>query len=151
MSKKIPEERLLELTKRLDLLPPRNSERKKMIQTFADLYAVSVSSVYRALRVKRTPKSMRRADAGITRVLPNTEMELYCQIIAAMKLKTRNKKGHHLPTTEALRLFEVFGIETTKGLKKPPKGILKKATVNRYLKKCILNGVKSTIDPCRIK
>lgn len=120
MSKKIPEERLLELKKRLDLLPPRNHERIKMIQTFADLYAVSVSSVYRALREKRTPKSLRRADAGFTRVLPNAEMELYCQIIAAMKLKTRNKKGHHLPTTEALRLLEDFGVETAQGLKKPP-------------------------------
>ncbi|MCK5323365.1 MAG: DDE-type integrase/transposase/recombinase, partial [Desulfobulbaceae bacterium] len=99
------------------------------------LYAVSVGSVYRALRKKRIPKSLRRADAGITRVLPSAEMEIYCQIIAAMKLKTRNKKGHHLPTTEALRLLEDFGIETAQGLKKPPKGILKKATVNRYLKK----------------
>ncbi len=126
---------MLELTKRLDLLPPRHPERVKMIQTFSDLYAVSVGSVYRALRKKRIPKSLRRADAGITRVLPSAEMEIYCQIIAAMKLKTRNKKGHHLPTTEALRLLEDFGIETAQGLKKPPKGILKKATVNRYLKK----------------
>ena len=52
-----------------------------------------------------------------------------------MKLKTRNKKDHHLPTTEALRLLEEFGIETSQGLKKPPKGTLKKTTVNRYLKK----------------
>jgi len=135
MAKKIPEERLLELKKRLDLLPPRHSERVKTIQSFADLYAVSVGSVYRALRNKRIPKSLRRADAGITRILPNAEMELYCQIIAALKMKTRNKKGHHLPTTEALRLLENFGIETSQGLKKPPKGVLKKATVNRYLKK----------------
>ncbi len=126
---------MLELKKRLDLLPPRHPDRVKMIQTFSDLYAVSVGSVYRALRKKRIPKSLRRADAGMTRVLPNAEMETYCQIIAAMKLKTRNKKGHHLPTTEALRLLEDFGIETAQGLKKPPKGILKKATVNRYLKK----------------
>ncbi|MBU0908905.1 MAG: hypothetical protein KJ717_05005, partial [Proteobacteria bacterium] len=98
MGKKIPEERLLDLQKRLDLLPPRNTERMKMIQAFADLYAVSVNTVYRSLKDKRVPKSLRRSDAGITRVLPSTEMELYCQIIAAMKLKTRNKKGHHLPT-----------------------------------------------------
>lgn len=135
MGKKIPEERLLDLQQRLDLLPPRNPERMKMIQGFADLYAVSISTVYRCLREKRIPKSLRRSDAGITRVLPSAEMELYYQIIAAMKLKTRNKKGHHLPTTEALRLLENFGIETTQGLKKPPKGILKKTTVNRYLKK----------------
>ncbi|MCP4338779.1 MAG: transposase family protein [Desulfobulbaceae bacterium] len=131
----MPEERLLELQQRLDLLPPRNPERMKMIQVFVDLYAVSISTVYRCLREKRTPKSLRRSDAGVTRVLPSTEMEVYCQIIAAMKFKTRNKKGPHLPTTEALRLLESFGIETTQGLEKPPKGILKQTTVNRYFKK----------------
>jgi hypothetical protein len=151
MSKKIPDERLLELKKRLDLLLPRNPERVKMIQSFADLYAVSVGSVYRALREKHIPKTLRRADAGITRVLPNAEMEMYCQIIAAMKLRTRNKKGHHLPTTEALRLLEGFGVETAKGLKKPPKGILKKTTVNHYLKKWGFDFRSLDIEPASIR
>lgn len=151
MGKKIPEERLLELKKRLDLLPPRNSERVKMILDFAKLYAVSVSSVYRALREKRTPKPLRRADAGMTRVLPNVEMDLYCQIIAAMKLKTRNKKGHHLPTTEAIRLLEDFGIETTQGLKKAPKGTLKKATVNRYLKRWGYDFLSLSVEPSSVR
>lgn len=151
MSKKIPDERLLELKKRLDLLPPRNPERVKMIQSFADLYAVSVGSVYRALREKHIPKTLRRADAGITRVLPNAEMEMYCQIIAAMKLRTRNKKGHHLPTTEALRLLEGFGVETTKGIKKPPEGILKKTTVNRYLKKWGFDFRSLDVEPTSVR
>ena len=63
---------MLELTKRLDLLPPRHPERVKMIQTFSDLYAVSVGSVYRALRAKRTPKSMRRAYWGCNAAFPQT-------------------------------------------------------------------------------
>ncbi|MEW6290974.1 MAG: IS481 family transposase [Thermodesulfobacteriota bacterium] len=147
----MPEERLLELKKRLDLLPPRNPERMKMIKIFADLYAVSVSAVYRAVREKRTPKSLRRADAGRTRVLPNAEMELYCQIIAAMKLKTSNKKGHHLPTTEALRLLENYGVETNQGLKKPPKDILKKATVNRYLKKWGYDFRSLSVEPAAVR
>ncbi|NOR23583.1 MAG: DDE-type integrase/transposase/recombinase [Desulforhopalus sp.] len=147
----MPEERLLELQQRLDLLPPRNPERMKMIQAFADLYAVSISTVYRCLREKRTPKSLRRSDAGVTRVLPSTEMELYCQIIAAMKLKTSNKKGHHLPTTEALRLLENFGIETTQGLKKPPEGILKKTTVNRYLKKWGYDFLSLKVEPVSVR
>ncbi len=151
MSKKIPDERLLELKKRLDLLPPRNPERVKMIQSFADLYAVSVGSVYRALREKHIPKTLRRADAGITRVLPNAEMEMYCQIIAAMKLRTRNKKGHHLSTTEALRLLEGFGVETTKGIKKPPEGILKKTTVNRYLKKWGFDFRSLDVEPTSVR
>ena len=151
MGKKIPEERLFELQQRLDLLPPRNPERMRMIQVFADLYAVSIGTVYRCLRAKRTPKSLRRSDAGVTRVLPSTEMELYCQIIAAMKLKTRNKKNHHLPTTEALRLLEEFGIETSQGLKKPQKGILKKTTVNRYLKKWGYDFLSLNIEPVSVR
>ena len=65
MGKKIPEERLLELQQHLDLLLSRNPDRIKMIQTFADLYAVSISTVYRCLREKRTPKSLRRSDAEL--------------------------------------------------------------------------------------
>lgn len=147
MAKKIPEERVSDLQKRLDLLPPRNPQRKIMIHAFAELYAVSVSTVYKSLREKRTPKALRRSDAGATRVLPSSEMELYCKIIAAMKLKTLNKKGHHLPTTEALRLLETFGIETAQGLVKPPKGKLKKTTVNRYLKKWSLDFPSLNVEP----
>jgi hypothetical protein len=58
MGKKIPEERLLDLQKRLDLLPPRNTERMKMIQVFADLYAVSVNTVYRGLSDKRGSQNL---------------------------------------------------------------------------------------------
>lgn len=118
---------------------------------FVPLCKMTLSSIYRALREKRTPKSLRRADAGFTRVLPNAAMELYCQIIAAMKLKTRNKKGHHLPTTEALRLLEDFGVETAQGLKKPPRGILKKATVNRYLKKWGYDFLSLDVEPVAVR
>jgi hypothetical protein len=74
-------------------------------------------------------------------------MEQFCQIIAAMKLKTRNKKGHHLPTTEALRLLEDYGIETAEGLKKAPKGVLKRPTVNRYLKQWGYDFLSLSIEP----
>jgi putative transposase len=30
-------------------------------------------------------------------------MERYCEVIAAMKLRTSNKQGRHLSTAEALR------------------------------------------------
>jgi hypothetical protein len=131
--KKIPEERLIEIKKRLDLLPVRNGERKDIIQAFGELYGVSINSVYRALRERRKPKGLRRSDAGKSRILPTSEMEWYCQIIAAMKIRTSNKKGHHLSTTEAIRILEDFGILTSKGLVQAPKTVLKKTTVNRYL------------------
>jgi hypothetical protein len=39
-------------------------------------------------------------------------MEYYCELIAAIKVRTSNKKGRHLSTGEAIRLIEEFGIET---------------------------------------
>lgn len=124
--KKIPEARLIEFKKSLDFLPKRSAERKKIVHAFGELYGISTSSVYRALRRRWKPKGLRRSDAGVARVLPTSEMERYCQIIAAMKIRTRNKKGHHLPTPEAIRLLEEFGIETRQGLIKAPKSVLKK-------------------------
>jgi hypothetical protein len=149
--KKIPEARLIELKKSLDLLPKRSAERKNMVRTFGELYGVSPSSVYRALRRRWTPKALRRSDAGLARVLPVSEMEKYCQIIAAMKIRTRNKKGHHLPTTEAIRLLEEFGIETKHGLVKAPKSVLKKTTVNRYLKDWGYDVRSLDIEPVSVR
>lgn len=151
MSKKIPEERLLELKRRLDLLSPRSPDRRSSIREFAHLYAVSESSVYRALQAKRSPKALRRSDAGSTRVLPHVEMEHYCQIIAAMKMRTLNKKGHHLSTVEALRLLEDYGIETAEGLQKAPKGLLKKSTVNRYLKEWGFDLSSLKVEPTAVR
>ncbi len=131
--KKIPEERLIEIKKRLDLLPPRSGERRDLIRAFGELYGVSVNSVYRALRERGRPRGLRRSDAGRSRILPTSEMEWYCQIIVAMKIRTLNKKGHHLSTVESIRILEEFGILTSRGLVQAPKAVLKKTTVNRYL------------------
>jgi hypothetical protein len=63
-------------------------------------------------------------------------MEYYCELIAAIKVRTSNKKGRHLSTREAIRLIEEFGIETPDGLIKAQKSMFKKSTVNRYLQQC---------------
>jgi hypothetical protein len=60
-------------------------------------------------------------------------MEYYCELIAAIKVRTSNKKGRHLSTGEAIRLIEEFGIETPDGLVRAPESMFKKSTVNRYL------------------
>jgi hypothetical protein len=36
----------------------------------------------------------------------------YCELIAALKVRTSNKKGRHLSTGETIRLIEEFGVET---------------------------------------
>ena len=57
-------------------------------------------------------------------------MEYYCELIAAIKVRTSNKKGRHLSTGEAIRLIEEFGIETPDGLIKAQKSMFKTTTVN---------------------
>jgi len=67
--------------------------------------------------------------------VPQEKMEYYCELIAAIKVRTSNKKGRHLSTGEAIRLIEKFGIETPDGLVKAPESTFKKSTVNRYLQR----------------
>jgi transposase len=103
------------------------------MQETAKLYGVSEQTLYRALRERTRPKVLRRTDRGAPRILPQDKMEQYCELVAAIKVRTSNKKGRHLSTAEAIRLMEEFGIETPQGLIELPKAVLKKTTVNRYL------------------
>jgi hypothetical protein len=52
-------------------------------------------------------------------------MEYYCELIAAIKVRTSNKKGRHLSTGEAIRLIEEFGVETPDGLVRAQKSFPK--------------------------
>jgi hypothetical protein len=62
------------------------------------------------------------------------QMERYCEVVAALKVRTGNKQGRHLSTPAAIRLLEEHGVETPDGLLRAPKGMLARSTVNRYLK-----------------
>jgi hypothetical protein len=77
---------------------------------------------------------VRRSDRGTPRILPADQMQRYCEIIAAIKLRTSNKQGRHLSTAEAIRLIETYGIDTPNGHVQAPAGVLTRPTVNRYLK-----------------
>src|SRR4029453_1211455 len=88
------------------------------------------------LRQQGKPRAVtRRIDRGIPRVLPQGELTRYLELIAAVKLRTTNRKGRHLATGEAIRLLEDYGLETPEGQVQAPKGVLKIATVNRYLQR----------------
>lgn len=104
------------------------------MQETAALYGLSESSLYRALRERARPKALQRADRGAPRVLPSVQLERLCEVIAALKIRTSNKKGRHLSTVQAIRLLEEHGVETPDGLLKAPKEVLSRSTVNRYLK-----------------
>lgn len=132
--KQIPSEALVQLRSRLELFPPRSRERRALIEETAAAYDVSVDTLYRSLRQQRRPKTIERADKGIPRKLSRCEMEQYCEVIAAMKIRTLNGKGRHLSTVRAIELLEEYGMETPEGFIQPPKQLLKKSTVNYYLK-----------------
>ena len=104
-----------------------------MIASAATLYGVSRATLYRQLRRLARPKPVRRVDRGNPRKVTAAEMECYCEIVAALKIRTSNKKGRHLSTARAIQLMEEYGVETPDGLVRPPAGLLSRPTVNRYL------------------
>lgn len=132
-SKVIPVDSLLQLRQRLDRLPRKSPERATQIAHMAELYGISSTSVYRALARFQKPHAAHRADHGKPRVLEPAALEHYCELVAALKLRTTNKNGRHLSTRRALELLEEYGVETPQGLVKAPKGLLTRPTVNRYL------------------
>jgi hypothetical protein len=133
--KQPPGEALVYLRQRLETLPSRCRERRVLIEETAALYGISTDTLYRALRERTRPKPLRRTDSGTPRKLSEAEMEHYCQVIAALKVRTNNKKGRHVSTARAIQLLEEHGLDTPTGFVQPARGVLHKATVNRYLKK----------------
>jgi putative transposase len=129
----IPADSLFQLRQRLDRLPPKSPERAAQVAAVAQLYGVSSTTVYRALQALAKPRAAHRRDRGTPRVLPEAELERYCELIAALKLRTTNKQGRHLSTQRAIELLEQYGVETSQGLIRAPQGVLHKTTVNVYL------------------
>ena len=133
--KRVPPEAISDLRRRLSALAPRSAERCLLVEETARLYGVSTDTLYRALRERAVPKPLRRCDHGVPRVMKAKEMERFCEVVAAIKVRTSNKKGRHLSTAEAIRLLEDYGVQTPDGPVQAPKGVLAKTTVNRYLKR----------------
>ncbi len=132
--KRPPGEALVDLRRRLSLLSPRDPGRTEIVARAADAYGISIWTLYRALRELNRPKSVRRADHGTSRIAPQPEMETYAEIIAALKIRTANRKGRHISTARAIKLLEEDGVVTPDGLVRAPPGILKRATVDRLLR-----------------
>lgn len=132
--KEIAAEALVDLRRRLQTIPPRSPERRRVMQDTATLYGVSEATLYRALRERMRPRALHRTDKGQPRVLPPAQMERYCEVIAALKVRTSNAKGRHLSTAQAIRLLEEFGVDTPEGFLRVAPDVLTIPTVNRYLK-----------------
>ena len=131
--KQLPEQSLLELKAKLDPLPARSPERLATVQEFARSFGLTTSTIYRQLSRFMGLRSAQRADRGQPRILSKQELMRFCDVIAALKIRTRNKKGRRMSTVTAIRLLEEAGIEAPEGLLRAPPDLLKRGTVNRYL------------------
>jgi hypothetical protein len=131
----VPGEALSTLRRRLAALPMRHPERATLMAATAELYAVSRATLYRLLRGDRRPKDAHRAVRGRPRSMPAPELESWCEIVAAMKVRTTNKKGRHLSTVRILQLLVEHGIDTPDGFRKLSPGRLTASTVNRHLRR----------------
>ena len=134
-----PDEILVTLRRRLESLPARLPERRHLILGCADLHDVSIATIYRALREQFRPRSLHRRDRGRRPRLPQQEMERFCELVVAIKLRTTNLKNRHLSTGRAIKLLVEHGIETSDSLVRAPPGLLTRTTVNRYLRHCGLD------------
>jgi hypothetical protein len=121
------------------------------VAAVAQLYGVSPATVYRALRTFLKPRAAHRCDWGQPRVLPQTELERYCELIAALKLRTTNKQGRHLSTQRAIELLEQYGVETSQGLIRAPQGVLHKTTIHVYLRQWPLDQPRLTRQPPAVR
>ena len=147
----IPVEALLDLRRRLDDLPPRHAGRKALVEGAASLFGVSRATLYRALAGQFRPRGLRRADRGEPRKLTRHELEHYCEIVVALKLRTSNLKGRHLSTARCIELLEEVGVETPQGLVRVSEGLLHKTTVNRYLQLWGYDHARMTRAPAAVR
>ena len=147
----IPAEALLDLRRRLGQLPPRHATRRVIVESAADLFGVSRATLYRALAGQLQPQGLRRADRGKPRKIDRQELERYCEIVAALKLRTSNLKGRRLSTSRCIELLETHGVETPQGLIRAPEGLLHRATVNRYLQLWGYDHARMTRAPAAVR
>lgn len=149
--KTVPAEALLELKRQLELLPPRSPERLRSVERCAESFGVTTSTMYRQLRRVVQLRQVHRVDKGQSRALPKEDILTFCDVIAALKVRTRNKKGRRMSTRTAIGLLETSGVETPQGLVRVPAGLLKRTTVDRYLSSLRLDAHTLDLEPAAVR
>jgi hypothetical protein len=66
---------LVDLRRRLDRLAARDPERSRLMAATAELYGITRSTLYRALRGQLRPQAAQRVDKGIPRAMPAAALE----------------------------------------------------------------------------
>ncbi len=151
MAKRLPTEAVVTLRRRLERLAARDPERARLLADTARLYGLSRAALYRQLREPGRPRALHRADRGRPRVLPPATLQRYCEIIAALKLRTTNGKGRHLSTRCAIALLEEHGVETPDGHVRAPAGLLRRATVDRHLRRWGYDRERMSRPPAAVR
>src|SRR5512134_1808491 len=147
----VPIEAIATLRRRLASLPVRHPERKPLMSSTAELYGVSRATLYRLLRGERRPRDAHRTDRGRSRIMPPAEIERWCEIVAAMKVRTTNRKGRHLSTARILQLLVDHGVETPEGLQKLTAGQLTASTLNRHMRRLGYDHKRMTREPPAVR
>lgn len=143
----VPMDAIVSLRRRLAALPVRHPQRKVLLEATASLYAVSRSTLYRLLRGERRAKDAHRSDRGQPRVMSAAEIERWCEIVAALKVRTTNKKGRCLSNARILELLVEHGVQTPQGLEKLAPGRLVASTLNRHLRRLGYDRSRMTREP----
>ena len=86
--KQLASEVLIDLHRRLSVLPSRSHERRMIMQEAAHLYGISEQTLYRALAQRARPKALRRSDRGTPRVVPQEKMEYYWLLLSPLLKST---------------------------------------------------------------
>ncbi len=147
----IPADALLDLQRRLAALAPRDPGRRTLIDSTASLYGVSRATVYRALTTTLKTRSFRRSDRGEPRKIRRGDLKRYCEIVAALKVRTTNLKKRHLSTRRCIALLEEHGVDTPTGRVQAPAGLLTVPTVNRYLRNWGYDHARMTRPPAAVR
>ena len=147
----IPAEALINLRRRLDTLPPRNPERATLLQNAAALYGVSRATLYRQLQQHVRPKPIRRVDRGKPRKLPASELERYCEIIAALEAADKQQEGPPSFDEPGHRIATKARASKRRMVWSGCRRTLTRTTVNRYLRDWGYDHARMTRAPAAVR
>ena len=146
---RIPAETLLALRTRLGKLPARDPQRRWRSPARGVVRRERGDGLS-GLEGPAPAESPAPADRGQPRASP-LDMTRFCEIIAALKIRTRNRQGRHLSTDRAIEILEKYGVETPDGLVQAAPGSLRPTTVNRWLRVWGLDHTRMTRAPAAVR
>lgn len=149
--KVIPTEVIVDLYHKLSNLSAKHGDRKVLIRETAETFNISFSTVRRAIKNYSQPRSIIRSDYNRPRKITKEEMLRYCELIAALKIRSTNRSGKQLSTPRAIEILENHGIDLEGVRIISPKGLLTKPTVNRYLKRFGLTSKNFLCEPVVVR